>query len=70
MIEYYKNGDGKNFYFETYVECIVKVIEKMSTHYDKMVKKSNTKNMEEVVNQILDTSNPINFNFSYICDYV
>jgi hypothetical protein len=41
----------------------------MSSHYDRMIEKSNTKNLENVVSQIFDTSNPINFNFSYICDY-
>jgi hypothetical protein len=69
IIEYYQNREGKYFYFETYIECIIKLIEKMSSHYDRMIEKSNTKNLENVVSQIFDTSNPINFNFSYICDY-
>ena len=42
----------------------------MSTHYDKLIKKSNTCSLETVVNEILNLSNNIHYNFLHICDYV
>ena len=50
----YKSTKSIIFY-ETYVECIVKIIEKMGQHYDHLLAKKDHTDMNEVVNIILDS---------------
>lgn len=53
-MEYYKYKDNKSiFYYETYVECVIRIIEKMGLFYDKILLKKNTEDVEEVLKNLL-----------------
>ena len=53
-MEYYKYKDNKSIiYYETYVECVIRIIEKMGPFYDKILLKKNTEDADEVLKNLL-----------------
>ena len=52
--EYYKYKDNQSIiYYETYVECVIRIIEKMGPFYDKILLKKNTEDADEVLKNLL-----------------
>ena len=52
IMEYYKYKDNKSIiYYETYVECVIRIIEKMGPFYDKILLKKNTEDADEKLGQ-------------------
>lgn len=51
VLQYQKYKSNKSvFYYETYIECVVKIIERMNTEYDDLIAKQNNSDLESVLN--------------------
>ena len=63
-MEYYKYKDNKSIiYYETYVECVIRIIEKMGPFYDKILLKKNTEDVEEVLKMLFECCDKPENNF-------
>ena len=70
-MQYQKHKEDKSvMYYETFVECAIKIIENMGDYYDQLQLKKNTSDTQAVIRQLLEPANCEDANFPHICDFV
>lgn len=71
ILQYHKNQNNRQFYyFEIYVECIVKMMEKMGSKYDELLSRRGDVPLARIVETLLDLNKGEDYNFDCICDYL
>lgn len=71
IIQYYKYRDNKGVvHYESYIQCILIIIEKMSSNYDKLMRSKNVDDLDVVISEMLESTAVEDANFEYVCDYL
>ena len=70
MRHYHDHSKDQHFYYhETYIECITKMIEKMGSKYDQLLKSSPHSPIDAAIPDLLNIDLPSDYNFTHICDF-
>jgi hypothetical protein len=72
VFHYNKYKDNKAvFYYECYIECALKIIEKMASYYDELLLKKNNEDVETVTNELIHSADKEEEdNFTHVCDFM